>query len=242
MLLVSTYISNRHLAWRLFAITVRFMGCGVFWCVLFCLKLNYWHEPLFVFLHTVVVLLLFSMANYLSAHPALPPLASGVEDSPAAAIALGAPLNSGDIEAASRQSKRRRSLFESSNRRATEDEVHQATKREFCIVAENAAGAVAAPQWAIVMQQQMQQQMNQMQQQMNNSQARQVNLSSTETEDPIEMLRNAANVLPPVLPATRLELYNLTGAQVATLVGFYGLQNAPLATQRRRLHRFLGVK
>mmetsp|Transcript_8167 Transcript_8167/g.12624 ORF Transcript_8167/g.12624 Transcript_8167/m.12624 type:complete len:196 (+) Transcript_8167:246-833(+) len=195
------------------------------------------------------------MANYQTAHPALPPLVSGVNDSPAVEIADGAPLNDGDIEAARRQTKRRRALFEATNRRATEDEVQQAVKREFCVVAENATGVVAGPPWAIQLRNDLRNELrefrnelgnefrNDLRNELHNIRARLVNLSTTEAEDTIELLRNAANALPPApLPATRLELDNLPNARVVNLLAFYGLANAPVATQRRRLKRFLGVK
>eukprot|EP00980_Cylindrotheca_fusiformis_P022524 scaffold9405_cov111-Cylindrotheca_fusiformis.AAC.5 len=95
------------------------------------------------------------MATYQSAYPALLPLASGAHDFPAPAIDAGAPLNDGDMDAATRQVKSRRYLREIDSNQATISEVQDAVKRELCVHVENAAGAVdavAMPPWALNLQ------------------------------------------------------------------------------------------
>ena len=92
------------------------------------------------------------MATYSTDYPALAPLGSGAPDSPAAAIAAGDPVSDAHMEAASRQNNRRRVLWQSDTPRATLEELNNAKKREFQVLAENAAGATAAPAWAIAMQ------------------------------------------------------------------------------------------
>ncbi|KAG7374415.1 hypothetical protein IV203_013510 [Nitzschia inconspicua] len=171
------------------------------------------------------------MANYQNAYPALPGLASGAPDSPAAAIAAGAPLNDGDMDAATRQAKRRRVLHEANPPRATNQEVQDAVKRELCVHMENATGAAGIPPWALAMQNQL-----------NDMQSIQRNAATFAPDHAIFLVRNAAGNLPVGFPNNRLELDNLTPAQLQIRMNFYGLPAAPAATRLERLKMHLGIR
>ena len=140
------------------------------------------------------------MANYQNAHPPLPGLGSAVPDSPAAGIFAGAPLNDGDMDAATRQTKRRRVLHESNPRRATNQEVRDAVKRELRVHMENATGAAAGvPPWAVAMQNQL----NGMQNQLNGMQSIQRNAATFAPNHAIFPVPNAAGNLPDGFPNNR---------------------------------------
>lgn len=174
--------------------------------------------------------------NYQNNYPGLQALASNAPDSPAGAVVAGTPLSNLDVAAARRQTKRRRMLAERGA--ATQDEVIEAKKREFGILAEN-AGAAAIPAWAMGIQNQL----NNMQNQLYNMEDRQLNLSASLPDSPIRFLRNNAGNLPAManLPTTRAGITNLTNAQLNQLAQFYGILNAPVATKLYRLLHFLGI-
>ena len=60
-----------------------------------------------------------------------------------------------DMDAATRQTKRRRVLHVANPRWAKNQEVQDAVKRELCVHMENATGAAGIPRWAIAMQNQL---------------------------------------------------------------------------------------
>ena len=177
------------------------------------------------------------MANYTTNYPALPALASGAPDSPAAPIVAGTPLDDADMALVTRQAKRRRILFEANPRRATNQELQDAVKRELCVHLENATGAAAMPLWAIAIQNQLTDLQNQM--------------SNAATHAPNHHIfprRNAAGVLPTAaagigfFPNDRLGLDSLTAAQCGQLLQFYGMPLNPQATRLERLKIFLGIR
>lgn len=178
------------------------------------------------------------MANYQNAYPALPGLVSGAPDSPAAAIVAGAPLNDGDMDAATRQTKRRRVLHVANPPRATNQEVQDAVKRELCVHMENATGAAGKPPWALAMQNQF----NDMQNQLKDMQSIQRNAATFAPDHAIFPVRNAAGDLPVDFPNNRLELDSLTPAQLQNHLKFYGLPSAPAATRLKRLKMYLGIR
>ena len=209
------------------------------------------------------------MATYSSAYPSLPALASGHPDSPAPAIAADAPKKMvGDMNAASRQTKGRKVLHDANPPRCTNQELEDAMKRELCVHLEHATNAVAMPAWAADLQnnlQDMQNQMNDMQNnlqnQLNNMQnnlQNQLNIMQNQMNGMQNLLQNAAtyqpyhpifpipdmagNPPPDFFPATRLDLDHLPANQLAALLQFYGLPNAPVATRLDRLKQRLGIR
>jgi hypothetical protein len=90
----------------------------------------------------IIVFRSATMANqYARNHPLLPPLASGMKDnSLAAGIVAGAPLNDQDIVDATRQHKSRKHLRDGNNNQtATDAEVRVAKKQKHIIIAKNIA-------------------------------------------------------------------------------------------------------
>jgi hypothetical protein len=84
--------------------------------------------------------------NYTADYPALDPLASGLEDSPAGPIFEGSPLNSEDILAAEIQLKMRLNLYEANY--VTHEELAAAKKRKLQIEMEHATAGAIGPAWA----------------------------------------------------------------------------------------------
>eukprot|EP00980_Cylindrotheca_fusiformis_P010075 scaffold2234_cov151-Cylindrotheca_fusiformis.AAC.4 len=211
-----------------------------------------------------------TMANYQIAYPALPPLASGITDSPAAAIAAGAPLNDEHMAAATLQVKNRRMLHEI--HLATDPEVQAAVKRELCVHAENAAGAVAAPLWAQALENQLnetlqnqmnetlqalqnqindgalttQNQINALQNKMDDIQRMLRNAGSSAPNHPIFPVRNADGILPAdaahSFPNDRSALDSLTAPELKIFLDFYDLDTEPENTGLERLMLYLGIR
>jgi hypothetical protein len=92
--------------------------------------------------------------------PALPPLASGINDDPAAGIAAGAPLQVEHLIAARRQHRNRKEFMSLTNIQATEEEVLLSQQRKHKVESVHFQGD-GVPVWAQQMQQNLQDQMQQ---------------------------------------------------------------------------------
>jgi hypothetical protein len=111
-------------------------------------------------------------------------------------------------------------------------------------IAGNPGGAdipAGAPAWVQGLVNQMNGFQNQMNARFDSLEARFINSTVREVEDGVLPLINAAGVPPPNFPNTLLEFQNLTAQQVTALLVYYQLPNAPAATRRIRLRRFLGL-
>ena len=96
-------------------------------------------------------------AQYINDIPALPPLASGVDDSSAPAITLGDALSSQHVSAANLQHENRQSLANIVPALATEDEVVASKRRKHIVESSNFDGPIPAwGQQMLATQQQMQ--------------------------------------------------------------------------------------
>ena len=92
--------------------------------------------------------------------PALPPLASGINDDPAAGIAAGAPLQVEHLIAVRRQHRNRKEFMTLTNIQATEEEVLLSKQRKHKVESVHFQGD-GVPVWAQQMQQNLQDQMQQ---------------------------------------------------------------------------------
>jgi hypothetical protein len=90
--------------------------------------------------------LTLTMATYLRDIAELPALASGVDDAPAAEIAIGDAVAIAHVGAASRQYKNRKRLAEMPNPRATDFEVADSKRRKRLVESCNFDGPI--PAWA----------------------------------------------------------------------------------------------
>ena len=96
-------------------------------------------------------------AQYINDIPALPPLASGVDDSSAPAITLGDALSSQHVSAANLQHENRQGLANNVPALATEDEVVASKRRKHIVESSNFDGPI--PAWGQQMQATQQQMM-----------------------------------------------------------------------------------
>jgi hypothetical protein len=92
------------------------------------------------------------MATYPVDIPALAPLASGADDTAAPPISQGDPLDNGHVVAATFQHQNRKKLYAMSPRRATQNDVVASKHRKHLVESANFDGG-AAPAWAVIMQQ-----------------------------------------------------------------------------------------
>ena len=96
-------------------------------------------------------------AQYINDIPALPPLASGVDDSSVPAITLGDALSSQHVSAANLQHENRQGLANNVPALATEDEVVASKRRKHIVESSNFDGPIPAwGQQMLATQQQMQ--------------------------------------------------------------------------------------
>ena len=102
-------------------------------------------------------------AQYINDIPALPPLASGVDDSSAPAITLGDALSSQHVSAANLQHENRQGLANNVPALATEDEVVASKRRKHIVESSNFDGPIPAwGQQMLATQQQMMAMLQQM--------------------------------------------------------------------------------
>ena len=90
------------------------------------------------------------MENYTADIPALDPLASGVNDSPARPILAGLPLNVDDIAAAKNQYTKRKHFHKANY--ATQNELSAAKRRHIQVEMEHATAGAIGPAWATGLQ------------------------------------------------------------------------------------------
>eukprot|EP00977_Amphora_coffeiformis_P020548 scaffold8371_cov199-Amphora_coffeaeformis.AAC.1 len=196
--------------------------------------------------------------TYVTGIDPLQPLASGVDDNPAAGIAAGDVMSSQHVIDARIQHQTRKHFFQAGNQTATDDEVVNSKRRKHQVESANFDGA--APLWGQQMQHQMQQmqhQMQQMQHQMQQMQEtlerkitieseRNMNRSRRSTSDPIAKLIRVNDGQYPQdndWPfANQNELESATGNRIHPLLVFYGLPvTGSLVERKGRLKMHLGV-
>jgi hypothetical protein len=182
---------------------------------------------------------------------ALPALATGTNDNPAPAIAMGDATSVQHVVAARLQHENRKRLAGLNPPLAAEDEVVASKRRKHFVQSANFDGPV--PAWALQMQQQMQQMQQQLQQQLQQMDRRiqqesdrSMNRSLRTTLQPmVRVIRLVDGNPPPAaswFPAHYHDLHHATQAQITALLGFYQLPVVGnLEVKRERLQAHLGV-
>ena len=189
--------------------------------------------------------------RYVNDIPALPPLASGVDDSSAPGITEGEPLAFRDVTAALLQHQNRKRLAVCVPILATEDELVASKRRKLTVQSSNFDGPV--PAWAQQMMaavQEMREDLHQLTRRYDEEKARTMNRSQRRTTDPIEpLLRLVDGDTPnngrhPQLwfPQNQEDLLVAAPARVNALLRFYNLgDEGNNAEKKFRLMKHLGV-
>jgi hypothetical protein len=194
---------------------------------------------------------------------ALPALATGVNDNPAPAIAMGDATGVQHVVAARAQHANRKRLAKLDPPQATETEVVDSKRRKHLVQSANFDGDV--PMWAQQMQdqltntiqQQLQQHTNTIQQRMDTMDRRiqlesdrSMNRSLRTNQNPIVAVIRLSDGLRPTdndannlwFPEDYKRLQNATPARINPLLGFYQLdQGGNLGDKKDRLQAHLGV-
>jgi hypothetical protein len=191
------------------------------------------------------------MATYPDGIPALPPLASGIDDEPAPAILQGDLVQGGHVTAAMIQHQNRKVLRARIPQWVTEDEILASKHRKYHVQGVNFDPA-GVPHWALAIQQTLQnvqQTVERMNREIQQERQRSMNRSRKINEQPIEMLVRVDDGQmpdqqdPPVwFPIDQNNLMNATSNQLSALLIFYG-QGPAIHKQdkQNQLKRFLGV-
>jgi hypothetical protein len=203
------------------------------------------------------------MATYPIDIPALPPLDSGVNDNPAAAIVQGELVHGGHVAAAADQHQNRKRLLECTPPLATQNEVFDSKRRKHTVQSISFDAGANVPPWALAIHGTLLQQQDTLHQQQDTLNQQQERLqrisrelqresqrsmnrsrkSNAETIEKVVRVEDGHMPNPPMwFPADQNALMIASVIQIEALLQFYGQDPIGLKAQKQiQLKNFLGV-